>query len=75
MKIYQAYNKMSFPLSNEEGEFVCRVEFFETNNQLTTRDKELICLLDMNDPNEKYYRCVFSDEELEEGKRPRRKEK
>lgn len=56
---------MSFPLYNEEGVFVRRVSFYGEYNTLVAVDKELIKLLDSNDPEGKYYQCIETDEEEE----------
>lgn len=64
-KVYKAISKISFPLCNKEGEFVQRVTFEEDGFTLTTRDKGLIALLDLNAKETDFFKCIEeeSDEE------------
>ena len=64
-KVYKAISKISFPLCNKGGEFVQRVTFEEDGFTLTTRDKGLIALLDLNAKETDFFKCIEeeSDEE------------
>lgn len=63
-KVYKAISKISFPLCNKEGEFVQRVTFEEDGFTLTTRDKGLIALLDLNAKETDFFKCI--EEEADE---------